>query len=267
MEERALVYDADACVAEIYDQVETKTADVALLRRLVSPRRDLRILEPFCGTGRVLIPLARDGHCLVGVDRAEAMLDLARTKVGALPPAVRGRVTLREADVLEEAWPRGFDLVLLGGNCLYELATAEEQAGVIAAAAKALRPGGHLFVDNDHMEGDLDRAWYQPPVAEGVFPTGECADGTRLESRWEVLWYDAERRLIRFRRETRVVRPDGTITEHEMIQQKHPVSAGEVARWLEGEGLIIERRMGDYEGSPYTKAAPRAIFWARRGGI
>ena len=51
------MYDVDAHVAEIYDQLETKTADVDLIRRLVGPGNRLRILEPFCGTGRVLIPL------------------------------------------------------------------------------------------------------------------------------------------------------------------------------------------------------------------
>jgi len=258
------MYDLDARVAEIYDQVETKTADVALIRRLIGTGERLRILEPFCGTGRVLIPLARDGHAVLGLDRAAGMLARAEAKVGALPPEARRRVTLSRCDVLREPWPGEFDLVMLGGNCLYELATAEEQAHVISSAVGALRPGGHLFVDNDHMEGKLDPSWYHPPVAEGVFPSGECADGTRLESRWRVTWYDAERRLIRLRRRTRVVRPDGSVTEHEVVQQKHPVSAHEVAGWLVGQGLTVERRLGDYDGRPYTDAAPRAIFWAGR---
>lgn len=258
------MYDLDAGVAEIYDKIEMKTADVALLGRLLGSREGLRILEPFCGTGRILIPLACDGHTVVGLDHAAGMLDRAREKVSALAPEVRSRIALQERDVVGDGWPQGFDLVVLGGNCLYELATPEEQARVIARAAASLRPGGRVFVDNDHMEGELDPSWYEPPVEDGVFPTGECADGTRLESRWHVVWYDAARRLIRFRRQTRIVRPDGTATEHEVVQQKHPPSGEEVAEWLEAEGFSIERRMGDYDGSVYTDDAPRAIFWARR---
>ncbi|HEY76294.1 MAG TPA: class I SAM-dependent methyltransferase [Thermoflexia bacterium] len=261
-----LGYDLDAHVAEIYDRLITMTEDIGLLRQLIGPRTGLRVLEPFCGTGRILIPLALDGHTVVGMDRARAMLARARTKVSALPSGVRGRITLLEIDVLQGSWPGRFDLVVLGGNCLYELATPEEQAQVVAAAADALRPGGYLFVDNDHMEGELDRSWYDPPMREPVFPTGECADGTRLESRWRVVWYDAPRRLIRFLRRTRVTLPDGSVVEREYLQQKHPVSAKEVEEWLTRRGLTIERMLGDYEGRPYTHAAPRAIFWARKGG-
>jgi SAM-dependent methyltransferase len=259
------MYDLDARVAEVYDQLITATEDVGLIRRLIGPRTGLRVLEPFCGTGRLLIPLALDGRTVVGMDRARAMLARARAKVGALPPEVQERITLLQADVLWKTWPAGFDLVILGGNCLYELATPEEQARVIGAAADGLRPGGYLFVDNDHMEGALDPSWYDPPMREGVFPTGECADGTRLESRWEVVWYDAPRRLIRFLRQTRVTLPDGGVVEREYLQQKHPVSAVEVAGWLTDRGLRIERMLGDYEGHPYTDSAPRAIFWARKG--
>jgi len=259
------MYDLDAHVAEIYDQIETTTADIALIRRLIGARNRLRILEPFCGTGRVLIPLALDGHTVVGLDRAQGMLARAKAKVSALPPEAQERITLLQTDVIRETWPDGFDLVILGSNCLYELSTPQEQAQSIASAANALRPGGHLFVDNDHMEGELDSSWYDPAVCERVFPTGECADGTRLESRWRVIWYDAPRRLIRFLRQTRISLPDGSVVEREYIQQKHPVSAIEVADWLTGQGLTIGRMLGDYEGHPYTDSAPRAIFWARKG--
>jgi len=259
-----MLYDLDAHVAEIYDQIITEAQDIGLIRRLIGSRTDLRILEPFCGTGRMLIPLAIDGHRVVGLDRAQGMLARAHTKVRALPSEVQERVTWLPTDVLREEWPLGFDLVILGSNCLYELGTSAEQAQVIASAASALRPGGHLFVDNDHMEGELDRSWYDPPVRENVFPTGECADGTRLKSRWEVIWYDAPRRLIRFLRQTRIILPDGGVVEREFVQQKHPVSAIEVAQWMGDQGLKVEHMLGDYGGHPYTDSSPRAIFWARK---
>ena len=259
-----MLYDLDAHVAELYDRLITDRHDIALIRRLIGSRRELRILEPFCGTGRILIPLARDGHTVVGMDSARAMLDRAAAKLGALSPGIRKRVTLLHRDVLRDKWPGGFDLVILAGNCLYELATSGEQARVIAQAAEVLRTGGYLFLDNDHMEGELDRAWYDPPVCEGVFPTGECADGTRLESRWEVVWYDRSRRLVRFLRRIRIIRPDGSVVVREYVQQKHPVSTVEVADWLTEQGLTLEGMWEDHHGSPYTAAAPRAIFWARK---
>ena len=260
---RTNMYDVEPHIAEIYDQSETYTDDVDLIRSLIGGRRSLRVLEPFCGTGRILIPLALDGHQLVGLDQAGAMLAHARAKIKHLPQEVQRRITLGQADVTSEDWPRGFNLVILGGNCFYELATPQEQKGCIMSAAAALIPGGHVYVDNDHMEGDLDESW-QGPGVRPAFPTGSCADGTCVESTVETIWYDACRRLIQFLRRTKVTLPDGGVVEKEYIQQKHPVSASEVQVWLEGCGFVIERMYGSRTGAPYTETSERAIFYARR---
>jgi SAM-dependent methyltransferase len=74
-------YDTSPYIAEIYDQCETYQDDVALIRRLIQGRGNLCILEPFCGTGRILIPLASDGHTLMGMDQSKEMLARAREKV------------------------------------------------------------------------------------------------------------------------------------------------------------------------------------------
>jgi SAM-dependent methyltransferase len=257
------MYDVEPHVAEIYDQSETYTDDVKLIRKLINGRGPLRILEPFCGAGRILIPLALDSHEIVGLDQAKGMLARARTKIGQLPKDVQRRITLAEADVTREAWPQGFDLVILGGNCFYELATSEEQKGCIVSAAVSLDPCGCVYVDNDHMEGDLDESWCEPGVSQG-FPTGVCADGSRVESTSETVWYDGPRRLVRFRRRTQVTLPDGSVVEKEYVQQKHPVSTVEVQTWLEAHGFVVEQLYGDRAGNPYTEASKRAIFWARK---
>jgi SAM-dependent methyltransferase len=257
------MYGIASHIAEVYDQVETQTDDVELIRRLMGGRGPLRVLEPFCGTGRILIPLAVDGHRLVGLDQAQAMLDRARAKIKQLATDVQQRITLVQADVTASAWPDGFDVVILGANCFYELATPEEQEGCIASAAAALEPGGHVYVDNDHMEGELDEGWQRPGITKG-FPTGTCADGARVEGAGETIWFDARARLVRFRRSVTITLPDGATRSREWIQQKHPVSAGEVTSWLGKHGFAVERMFGDRQANPYTEASPRAIFWARK---
>jgi SAM-dependent methyltransferase len=256
-------YDLTRYTAELYDRQITATDDVELLRTLIGDRGPLRILEPFCGTGRILIPLARAGHTLVGLDQAASMVARARSKVQELDLEIGGRISLRELDVTEEPWPTGFDLVILGGNCFYELATPEEQERMVAHAARSLRPGGYVYVDNDHMEGELAESWREPGARPcGLY--GECTDGIQVESQIETIWYDAPRRLVKFRRSIRVIAPDGEVTEHEYLQQKHPVSTGEVRGWLEQHGFSVEALYGDREGTPYTPDSPQAIFWARK---
>ncbi|HUU43943.1 MAG TPA: class I SAM-dependent methyltransferase, partial [Planctomycetota bacterium] len=186
-------------------------------------------------------------------------------KTAGLPAEVRRRITLIEADVLGSDWPNDFDLVLLGGNCFYELASAAEQESCVARASAALKPGGCVYVDNNHMEGTLDADWRTPGVRHGRFPTGTCADGTRVEGTTETVWFDAAMRLCRYRRTVTISHPDGRTVKHEYVQENHPPSAGEVRTWLESHGFVIAGLFGDRAGSPYDDASPRAVFFAVKG--
>ncbi len=257
-------YEIDPHIAEFYDQHETQMDDVELIRRLVASHGRLRILEPFCGTGRILIPLVEEGHEIVGLDQSEHMLDRARAKIAELPSAVGKRITLIHADATVGDWPGGFDLVLLGGNCFYELASPVEQEGCVVSATTALKPGGYVYVDNDHMEDEIPQAWLPTVKRPTGFPSGTCTDGTRLEGTTETLEFDSEKRLWLSRRGITVIFPDGTKKTIERLQQKHPVSFGEVKDWLEEHSFVIEKTFGDRAGNPYSADSPRAIFWARK---
>lgn len=258
------LYDVDHCVAEIYDTfLATETDDIKFLQSLMHGLNSLRILEPFCGTGRFLVPLASDGHEIVGIDRTSTMLARARMKIAQLPDTVAKRILLIKADVTTADWPGGFDLVLLASNCFYELATPEEQERCVAMAATALKPGGYLYIDNDHMEGDLHDAWRKTGIQANQPLL--CADGTRYEAFSETIWYDAAQRLHRSRRRIVVTMPDGKVVDQEFIIQKHPISVDEVQSWLTNHGLLLEKIYRNYQGDPYVpEDAGRAIFLARK---
>jgi SAM-dependent methyltransferase len=255
-------YSVDPHIAEIYDRVENGTDDLNLIRKLLGPQNDLRILEPFCGTGRLLIPLASDGHTVCGMDQSPAMLDHARGRISKLPDLTSKRITLIQADVLSAVWPDDFDVVILGCNCFYELASPAEQRQCVQFGSRSLKPGGYIFIDSEHMEGDLADTWQIRKITRSPL-SGICADGTRIESAMEPIRFDAPNRLVKFRRYIRITSPEGKITEKEYIQQKHPVSTDEVKQWMAETGFTIIRHMGDHAGSPYLPESRRSIFWAR----
>ena len=255
---------------EIYDRHETQVDDVEFIRSLLGehrrqagPDRPLRVLETCCGTGRILIPLAEAGHEMVGIDQSPGMLERAQQKLAALPAHTRERTTLIQSDVTVDPWPVGFDVVLLAGNCFYELATSAEQETCIASAGAALLPGGHVLVDNDHMEGPLPASWTRPGLHKTRYG-GKLTDGTVIEHWTQNLDCDAPGRIWRARRVVRLIRPDGRQEEHVRLQQKHPVSFTEVEGWLTKHGFVIEGTFGDHQGNPYRPESPRAIFWARK---
>ncbi len=249
------MYDVDSHIAEAYDSDwETDTDDVEVIREFMAGQGTLRILEPFCGTGRILLPLLEDGHEVVGIDRSQAFLGRLREKLSRVPVEARRRATLIEGDVITLPWPTRFDLVVMGGNCLYELGTPEEQEHCIASAAASLKPGGHLFLDNDHMEGELAETWRRPGRHDHLEPF-TCEDGTVLKFESETIWYDAPRRLHRSRRYTTVTRPDGSSQTIDFIVQKHPPSLAEMRSWLSAHRLGVV--LAD-------ETPERATYWARR---
>jgi SAM-dependent methyltransferase len=257
------LYYFDIHIAEIYDMQENDTQDVGLLQKLLQGKSIPNILEPFCGTGRFVIPLALDGHSILGIDQSQAMLQLAQKKIKDLSDDVQKRIRLQWADVTVENWPSGYDLVILGFNCFYELASAEEQEFCIYQASRACNPGGYIYVDNDHMEGELDAAW-QDMNHKYVYLSGICKDGTQVKNTRETIWFDVKGRLARFERRYQITSPEGVITEYQFTQQKHPVSKVEVQTWLEKHGFEILAVYGDHSGNPYHHNSLKAIFWARK---
>jgi SAM-dependent methyltransferase len=263
---QVMVYDViDKYIAEIYDQQETQCDDVNLLLSLIGSRQ-CKILEPFCGHGRILIPLAQAGYEIVGLDLSDQLLRILAERLRQLPTEVQTRASFRKADVIADEWSRGFEVVILGCNCFYELAMPAEQERCIAAAARALNPGGHLYLDNDHMEGDLAPSWCHLGVEENAFPTGVCVDGTLIQGASETVWYDKKQRLVRFHRSVMIQTKDGDIHRREWIQQKHPPSTEEMSAWLNKYGFVTEHLWGDRQRTPYSSESTRAVFWAKKFG-
>ena len=110
------------------------------------------LLEVGCGSGRLLVPLARAGHTVLGIDNAPEMLGRAEARLAAEPPDVRARVQLVAADVKALRLPdptSSFALAFFAYNTFMHL----DEAGAAAALRQLralLRPGGVLLLDVDN---------------------------------------------------------------------------------------------------------------------
>jgi SAM-dependent methyltransferase len=189
------------------------------------------------------------------------MLDRARMKIAGLPEDVRGRITLLQADALADEWPAGFDVVILGANCLFEFELPEEQIACIRNAAVGLRPGGRVFVDNNARRGPLNESALQ---WRGTWPSGTCEDGTRIESESAIVRIDPRRNLWYKTRTIRIIDPAGQETQYYDETCRHPVSMEEVCRWLADCGFTVLALFGSRQGEPFTEESGRALFWARK---
>jgi ArsR family transcriptional regulator len=109
-----------------------------------------RLLDIGTGTGRLLEVLAPRVSAGLGVDASRAMLALARARL-ARPGLTHCAVRLADMYRLPLA-DAGFDLVVLQMVLHY----AEDPPGVLAEAARVLRPGGRLVVVDLAAHGRTD---------------------------------------------------------------------------------------------------------------
>ncbi len=134
--------------AALYDyEYRRRRADVTFYRELANQRGAKRVLELGAGSGRVTIPLARDGHEVVAVDQSRPMLAKLRARVAALPPAAASRVRVVEGDLRDFTVPGKFPLVIAAFNVLEHLYTRGEFAACLARVAAHLAPGGAFAFD------------------------------------------------------------------------------------------------------------------------
>ena len=85
--------------ASLYDwEYRRRKEDVAFYRMLADEQGG-PVLDLGCGSGRVLAPLLRDGHDVVGLDLSPAMLARAARRVARLGRARAGRAVLLRADL------------------------------------------------------------------------------------------------------------------------------------------------------------------------
>lgn len=151
--------------------------------------RSARILEPACGTGRLVLELARRGHQVTGFDTSDAMTAYAAARLAGLPAAVRWRVRLRKAS-MESFRMRGpFDLAHCLLSTFKYLLTEDDAVAHLKRVARVLAPGG-VYVLGLHLTNYTRRKSDQEVwrgERDGVRVTSEVitrpADPvTRLES-------------------------------------------------------------------------------------
>lgn len=128
-----------ATAAAIWHDVEcgSYAADLPLWEELAQ-RCGGPVLELGCGTGRVVLHLARRGHDVIGLDADPELLDALAARAEGLP----ARTLHADARAFEPAEEVG--LILAPTHLLQLLPGPAERVECLRCIAAALRPGGLL---------------------------------------------------------------------------------------------------------------------------
>ena len=181
----------------------------------LAPRLGGSVLEPGCGSGRMLAALAAHGLEAVGIDTSEEMLALARA---------RGCEVVR-ADMTNFDLGRRFDGAVSVVSTVGILGP-DGLASHLASMARHLQPGGRYLVQ------------------QGVF----AAEGERWRSEWEAERGDTKLHIVweaidRDRSRSRVEIVAGP-SAGEVVEEEHVATFWTVEAWREA-----------ISASPFTEVA------------
>ncbi len=256
-------------IARLYDlDLSEDPGDVELYQALAR-RTGGPIVELAVGSCRIAVPLAEDGHRVVGVDIDEAMLARGRARVEAAGPVIAARIELMQADMVDAgADPRvtaggPFRLAILALNSIIILASAARQRAVLASMARLLAPGGLAVVD----------VWLPVPIDLAAFDGRLSLDWLRTDpdtgnavTKTSAAWFDPTRRLVTLTTVFEEGRPGEAPIRWTRSDALRLVTADELMSYAADAGLEVEQMAGDHQLGPLGAGADRVVLLARKPG-
>jgi ubiquinone/menaquinone biosynthesis C-methylase UbiE len=247
-------------IADLYDlEHSDHDDDIALIRNIVSVVGD-PVVEFGCGSGRLLLPVARDGFAITGVDNSPAMLDRARRAI--LEADLADDISLVHGQ-MEKTLPlpaESFGVGIFSLNGLMHLRSQDLQIAALTEACRLIDPRGQLIIDLFNPTPEYLTHLGSHPHLEGKWAT---SDGNEVE-KWTHrtvrastqqidtrIWYDAvdEPGLVRRRRSSFTLRY---------------IHAAELTLMLQKAGFVEWQLYGTYDLDPFEDASDRLIVLAER---
>jgi SAM-dependent methyltransferase len=203
----------------------------------------VRVLEPACGTGRILVSLAARGYEVLGYDRSPEMVAFAQEKLRR----AGGRVM--RGDMTTFRPPGVFDAAINLVNSIGYLLEDSDVSAHLARVGEALRPGGVYLVQLSYGG--------EPPEQASFGPWPNARAGLRTELTWRVAREDPEAR--RSYQECRIVASRGQ--ERRVIEEPH------VLRYWTQEDFdaLVKGSPFELEAVYFDRFEEKALEEARRG--
>lgn len=244
--------------APFYDWENTQTVgrrDVGFWARLAAAQQGA-VLELGCGTGRITVPVARQGASIVGVDRSAEMLArgrqrLRRARLTRVASLVRGDIR-----ALPFRSRPGFSLVMAPYGILQSLTREVDLRATLSSVHRVMKKGGTFGID---LVPDLPQwAEYDRRVSlQGT--RGRSTSVTLIET----VRQDEPRGLTIFDHEY-VERQGRHRRVHRFSLTFRTLSVPQMRRRLEAAGFEIAAVLGDYHGGPWDRRSDVWMILARK---
>lgn len=137
----AAIYDADNPDGEDHDFFRAKAEELTALR----------IVDLGCGTGLLTTTLVSPDRSVVGIDPADAMLDVARAR----PDGQQVEWLQGTAELIQ---PASVDLAIMSGNVAMHI-LSDEWHKTLGHISKGLLKGGNLIFESRNPDAEAWKNW------------------------------------------------------------------------------------------------------------
>lgn len=247
-------------IAHFYDLTHAGlTDDIAFILRLAQSANG-PILELGCGSGRLLLPLARAGFTVTGVDNSAAMLARARAALQQEPPNVQSRVTLLEADMTQMELGNGrFPLIIIPYNTFMHLDSTQKTMA-LKRVKQILRSDGRLFIDLSSPFAIADTPDDPDLILENSFTDPQTGHTVHQLASNRL---DEVRQCLQITWVYEVVSAAGDAVQRRTFQADyHYLFPHQIELLLREGGFRLTDLSGDYDGSMFDEESERLLITA-----
>jgi SAM-dependent methyltransferase len=136
-------YDVEAGFYDLfYDRTDDIPFYLEYARKCGGP-----ILECACGTGRITIPIARQGFEITGLDINSRMLEVFKRKVAKEEPATRSRTHIARGDMRDFRLDQRFKMAFVPFASFLHNLTVKDQEDTLRCIRDHLEPNGLLLLE------------------------------------------------------------------------------------------------------------------------
>jgi SAM-dependent methyltransferase len=234
----------DPELVQFYDLENGWDADLEYCSRLASGCAS--VLDLGCGTGQFAATLVERGvRDVVGVDPAQAMLDIAAQR----PGGERGQWIAADARTVR--LERRFELIVLTGHAFQVFLTDEDRAAALRTIAAHLAPRGRFIFDS---RNPADEAWtrWTPERSRRRLVHPSLGPVTA----WNDADHDPLAGVVTYNTYYEVI-ADGR--RHTASARIGFPSRAQITALAEVAGLVVHDWMGDWSGSPWEPNAREII--------
>ena len=214
------------------------------------------LLELACGSGRLLVPLARDGYTLTGVDSSQEMLALARERLQQ--EELLSRVTLVQQDITSLKLPQEYRLAFIALGSFGHITTRKAQQHALHAIRAHLATHGTLIIDISNADARYMEHMNNQMLHQGSW---QQDDGTWL-SHFVSPAPSTERHLLELTHFYDRHSQGGTITRTVSTTYLYLFERSEMELLLETASFTVKDVYGNYDLGPYTLDSDRMIVIA-----